>query len=376
MFSLHIDSGRSWGGGQNQVMFTVTGLRALGHRAMLAADPEGELYRRMSEGLDLIPLAPASDVDLAAAWRLSRLLKKIRPEVLHAHDSHAVSVAATALSIAAPEPRPPLLASRRAEFRVDRNSFSRWKYSQVDTFIANSGATRDRLVADGVPRAKIAVITEGVDVDRIAHMRPVDVHADFYLPHGAPVVGNVAALVPHKGQHHLVDAAALVVREVPDARFVIAGDGEQRASLEKHIKDKHLERHVFLAGFRADALEITKGLDLFVLSSVTEGRCTALMEAMAAGKAVVATNAGSIPEAMVDGQTGYLVAPRDHRAMADRIVVLLKNERLRAQMGAAAQARARERFTVERMVEETLAVYEQLAGTHRAAGIASHAARG
>ena len=358
MFSLHIDSGRSWGGGQNQVMFTVTGLRALGHRAMLAADPEGELYRRMSEGLDLIPLAPASDVDLAAAWRLSRLLKKIRPEVLHAHDSHAVSVAATALSIAAPEPRPPLLASRRAEFRVDRNSFSRWKYSQVDTFIANSGAIRDRLVADGVPRAKIAVITEGVDVDRIAHMRPVDVHADFYLPHGAPVVGNVAALVPHKGQHHLVDAAALVVREVPDVRFVIAGDGEQRASLEKHIKDKHLEHHVFLAGFRADALEITKGLDLFVLSSVTEGRCTALMEAM------------------VDGQTGYLVAPRDHRAMADRIVVLLKNERLRAQMGAAAQARARERFTVERMVEETLAVYEQLAGTHRAAGIASHAARG
>lgn len=213
-------------------------------------------------------------------------------------------------------------------------------------------------MADGVPRAKIAVITEGVDVDRIAHMRPVDVHADFYLPHGAPVVGNVAALVPHKGQHHLVDAAALVVREVPDVRFVIAGDGEQRASLEKHIKDKHLEHHVFLAGFRADALEITKGLDLFVLSSVTEGRCTALMEAM------------------VDGQTGYLVAPRDHRAMADRIVVLLKNERLRAQMGAAAQARARERFTVERMVEETLAVYEQLAGTHRAAGIASHAARG
>src|SRR4030095_13443421 len=145
----------------------------------------------------------------------------------------------------------------------------------------------------------------------------------------APIIGNVAALVPHKGQQHLIDAAALVVREVPDARFVIVGDGELRPALEQQIHHKHLERHVFLAGFRVDALELTKGFDLFAMSSVSEGMCTALVDAMAASKAAVATTAGGIPEVMVDGETGFLVPPRDHRGMATRLVQLLQDEPLR-----------------------------------------------
>src|SRR5918994_2826602 len=106
------------------------GLRALGQRAALVAHPEGELRRRMSEGMDVVPLAPRNEIDLAAAWRLSRVLKQLRPDIVHAHDPHAVAMASTALSIASPSPRPPLVASRRIEFRVAHNSFSRWKYSQ------------------------------------------------------------------------------------------------------------------------------------------------------------------------------------------------------------------------------------------------------
>src|SRR5687767_15486040 len=123
MFSLHIDTAKGWRGGQSQVRYTVLGLRAIGHRALLVAHPEGELLKRMSEGLDLIPLAPRNEIDLAAAWRLSRVLKKMPPAVIHAHDPHAVSMAATALSIAAPDPRPRLVASRRIEFRIAQNSF-------------------------------------------------------------------------------------------------------------------------------------------------------------------------------------------------------------------------------------------------------------
>ncbi len=341
-------------------MYTVIGLRAAGHRAVLIAHPEGDLLRRMSEGPDLIPLAPKHEVDLAAAWRLSRVIKRLAPDVVHAHDPHAVAMASTALSIASPSPRPALVASRRVEFRIALNSFSRWKYGQVDCFIANSGAIRDRLVADGIPRARTAVVNEGVDVERIARMTAANVHAELFLPTHAPVVGNVAALVPHKGHRHLIDAAALAVRDVPDVRFVIVGSGELREALEQQIKHAHLERHVFLAGFRVDALEMTKGFDLFAMSSVSEGMCTALVDAMAASKAAVATTAGGIPEVMVDGETGFLVPPRDHHAMADRIVTLLRDEALRTRMGAAALVRARERFTVEHMVEGTASVYERL----------------
>ena len=106
MFSLHIDTARTWRGGQGQVMHTVMGLRARKERAALVAHPEGELYRRMSEGTDLIPLAPRNEIDLGAAWRLSRVLKQLRPDIIHAHDPHGVAMAATALSIASPSPEP------------------------------------------------------------------------------------------------------------------------------------------------------------------------------------------------------------------------------------------------------------------------------
>jgi glycosyltransferase involved in cell wall biosynthesis len=376
MFSLHVDTARTWRGGQSQVMYTVLGLRALEQRAALVAHPEGELFKRMSEGLDLIPLAPKHEIDLAAAWRLSRVIKQLRPDVIQAHDPHGVAMAATALSISSPTPRPPLIASRRVEFRIAHNSFSRWKYSQVDCFIANSAAIRDRLLADGIPKAKTTIVNEGVDVERIVRMPAANVHAELYLPTHAPIVGNVAALVPHKGQHHLIDAAAIVVKQVPDVRFVIVGDGELREKLEKQIKDKHLERHVFLAGFRTDALEMTKGFDIFAMSSVSEGMCTALVDAMAASKPAVATTAGGIPEVMADGETGFLVPIRDHEAMAAKLVTLLKDPALQHRMGEAALARARAKFTVERMVEGTAAVYERLVGTRRGAGTASPAARG
>jgi glycosyltransferase involved in cell wall biosynthesis len=199
---------------------------------------------------------------------------------------------------------------------------------------------------------------------------PVDVHAAFFLPHGAPVVGNVAALVPHKGQRHLVEAAHLVVQEVPDARFVILGEGELRDHLERQVKDYHLEKHVKLPGFRIDVLGCMKEFDLFVMSSVTEGLGTSLLDAMAASRAIVATNAGGIPEIVTDETTGVLVPPRDHHAMARQIVRLLKDAELRRRFGEAGFARVRERFTVERMVEQTAGVYARVAGRARAADTA------
>ena len=127
------------------------------------------------------------------------------------------------------------------------------------------------------------------------------------------------------------------------------------------MRDRHLERHVFLAGFRADAVELIKAFDLFAMSPISGGLCTALIEAMAASKAAVATSVGAIPEIVIDGETGFLTPARDHAAMAAKLILLLKDQALRDKMGAAALARARERFAVERMVEETAEVYGRLA---------------
>ena len=369
MFSLHIDTARTWRGGQNQVLLTVNGLRAIGHRAALVAHPSGELRRRMAQGLELIPLAPRTEMDLSAAWRLSRVLTRLQPDVIHAHDPHGVAMAALALSFSASSRTsdgPALVAARRVDFHLKANAFSRWKHLQVDCFIAASNAIRRMLLTDGIDPERTVTVHEGVDLEAIAAAPPVNVHELFWLPHGAPVVGNVAALVPHKGQRHLIDAAQLVVREVPDARFLVLGEGELRPLLERQVRDHHLEKHVLLPGFRADVLGCLKGFDLFAMSSVTEGLGTSLLDAMACAKPIVATRAGGIPEVVEDGSNGLLVEPRDQRAMAAAIVRLLKDQSLRRDMGEAGLSRVREYFTVDQMVAKTADVYSHVVGRPRA----------
>ena len=371
MFSLHIDTARTWRGGQNQVLLTVNGLRSIGERAALVAHPDGELRRRAAEGLDLIPIAPRTEMDLTAAWRLSRVVRKLNPDIIHAHDAHGVAMAALALSMGAASFQrtgsraPALVAARRVDFHLRGNSLSRWKQRQVDCFIAASEAIRQMLINDGVPAGRTTTVHEGIDVEHVLAAPAVNVHEAFWLPHHAPVVGNVAALVPHKGQRYLIDAAHLVVREIPDARFIILGEGELREALERQVREHHLEKHVLLPGFRTDVLGCIKSFDVFAMSSVTEGLGTSLLDAMACSRPIVATRTGGIPEVVEEAVTGHLVPPRDAPGLARAIIEQLRNERLRKQMGEAGFARVNERFTVDRMVAETSAAYAEVRRTER-----------
>jgi glycosyltransferase involved in cell wall biosynthesis len=371
VFSLQIDTARSWRGGQNQVLLTARGLRARGHRVVGVVHPDGELRKRLPADMEVVPLAPRNEGDLPAAWRLSRVIRDLRPDVIHAHDPHGVAVAATALSIASPSPRPALVAARRVDFHLKANSFSRWKYRQVDRFVCASNAIRAMLLEDGVAAERAVTVHEGVDIDRVMAVEPLNVREEYWFPPHSLIVGNIAALVPHKGQKFLVEAAAIVVRELPETRFLILGEGELRASLEQQIKHLHLSQHVVLAGFRADVLAVLKGLDVFVMSSVTEGLGTSLLDAMAAARPIVATRTGGIPEVVVDGETGLLAPPRDGRALAGAILQMLNDAPGRQRVAQAGFARVRERFSVDRMVAQTLDVYASLAGTSRGAGTAN-----
>jgi glycosyltransferase involved in cell wall biosynthesis len=256
-------------------------------------------------------------------------------------------------------PKPLVVASRRVDFHLNHHAFSRWKYGNVDVFIAASRTIAANLEQDGIAADRIEVVHDGVNIGYIDKQPSADAHATFWLPHGAPLIGNVAALAPHKGQRHLVDAMALVVRDMPDARLLILGDGELRETLQQQIAELGLERHVTLAGFRHDALGLMRSLDLFVMSSVTEGLGSSILEAMACERAVVGTQAGGIPEVISHEVTGILVAPRDAAAMAGAIVQLLRDRARRTQMGAAGRARVVSEFSVEALVERTAKVYEQ-----------------
>ncbi len=358
--TIHIDTARTWRGGQNQALLTVKGLRALGHPTMLVAHPDGELRRRAPQDADLLPLAPRFEVDFHAAWKLARVIRACNPQILHAHDPHGVALAALALGFRMPWPPPLLVASRRVDFRLASNRLSRAKYRQVDRFICASSAIGAILERDGIPASRIVTVHEGVDLQHVADAPPVSLHETFWLPHGAPVVLNVAALVPHKGQRYLVDAFASVVRAVPDARLVILGQGELHESLVKQIHNLGLDRHVLLPGFRTDVLSLMKTADIFVMSSTMEGLGTSLLDAMGCARPIVATDTGGIPEVVVDDETGLLVPPRHADALADALITLLKDEERARRYATAGYERVHRRFSVDHMVRETIGVYEEL----------------
>ena len=352
---LHLDSARSWRGGQNQVLLSAQGMTALGHQVIVACQRGSALEERArAAGLEVEPLGFGGDLSPAAVLGVRRLLRKLRPDLLHAQDPHAVSASLLALRLA---PGPRLLASRRVDFHL-KGTLSRWKYRSCRRVIAASRAIARVLEVDGVPPEGMRVVYDGVPL-RQAQPGGREALAALGVPPAAPVVGNVAALTDHKDHRTLLEAMAIARRSLPQVRLVIVGDGELRPALEARKRELGLEETVVFAGFRDDLDRLVPAFTVFCLSSHMEGLGSSLLDAMAFGRPVVATAAGGIPEAVVDGVTGCLVPPRDPQALAEALIAVLADEPRRAEMGRAGRRRFEEHFTAERMVRETLAVYRE-----------------
>ena len=141
------------------------------------------------------------------------------------------------------------------------------------------------------------------------------------------------------------------------------GQGVLEATLRRQIKSLNLEKQVLLTGFRSDVLSLQKGFDVFVMSSLSEGLGTSVIDAMACGRPVVATNVGGLPELVDPGKTGQLVSPHDPQSLAEAILRILQDKTLQVRYGHTASRRARQLFSAERMVDETVEVYHRMAGT-------------
>jgi len=246
------------------------------------------------------------------------------------------------------------------------------EWSLVDAFNAHTGPPIDAAqlapqVTWGTSPGMVAPITARVpnpgDFETEADRRAAAQALSYMdLAGGTPLEGlpidRVFLGSCTNGRIEDLRAAARVVREVPDARFLIVGDGELRDALDKQIRELGLDRHVRLLGFRPDVLGLMKAFDLFAMSSVTEGLGSAVLEAMACSRAVVGTLAGGLPEAVDDGVTGLLVPPHDEAALASAIIALLRDPARREHFGRAGRARVERDFSVERLVAGTLRVYQ------------------
>ncbi|MSR46063.1 MAG: glycosyltransferase family 1 protein [Planctomycetes bacterium] len=358
---FHLNTERTWRGGEGQTLALASGLARRGHRSVVVAQRGGELARRAAAaGLPTQEVAMRGEWDVVAVRHLAQLLGRERPHIVHMHTSHAHMLGVIASKWTGIGKR---VVSRRVDFSIHRHalSLSGLKYRfGVDRYIAISEAVRRQLVKDGVDAARIALVASGVDPARCVGGDAARARADLGVPAGVPLIGTIAHFGWHKSLETLIAAAAAIVAELPDARIAVIGDGELRPKLEAERAKSAVADRVLMPGFRANVGDFLAAFDLFVMPSVMEGLCTSILDAFAVGVPVVASRAGGIPELVVDDVTGCLVNPEDPAALAAAVVAAWRDPSRRERWTTAARARLHQRFTHDSMVEGTLAVYREL----------------
>jgi L-malate glycosyltransferase len=353
---LHVDTERGWRGGERQALWLAERLVRDGHRSIMAVRPGEPLAQRAAKsGLPVLPCEPVVEFDPFAALALRRAVLRERVDIVHAHTGHAVALAA--LSTLGTPAR--MVLTRRVSFRLKQNPASRWKYARADAIISVCQAAADTLVESGIDRSRIEVVHSGIDLTRNVTPASRETLAGLGIPEGAPLVVMVAALVGHKDPVTFVRAVSAARRAVPDLHALMVGDGELRPQVEAAIAELSLGSVVHLAGYRTDADSLMASADVVALSSNDDGIGGVVIDAMSFGKAVAATAAGGIPEAIVHGATGLLVPVGDYDALGAAIARLINDPVLARRLGEGGVRRA-PLFSIEHTVTRTEAVYERL----------------
>jgi glycosyltransferase involved in cell wall biosynthesis len=353
---LHVDPEKSWGGGEAQVLGLLSYLSEKGHTNHLLTHPHGKLYERCEKiNVRALPLVVRNDIDVTSIPAVRRLIRRERYDVVHFHTKRA-----HALSLWLPRgpTRPKYVVTRRMDYPEGRNWYQQCLYNRrVDAVIAISQTIADGLIAAGVERKNIRVIHSGIDPSRFdfaagSHRERPDV----------PVIGTAAVLEERKGHRHLLAAARLLKDQGHRFKLALAGDGSLRSRLETMIQSLDLSEEATLVGFVSDMPKFLAELDIFVLPSLNEGLGVAALEAMAAGKPVVASRVGGLAEVVVDSQSGFLVPPAEPESLAGAIAKLLTDEGLRREFGRGGAARVRRCFALERMAMKNEDCYYELVG--------------
>jgi len=303
--------------------------------------------------------------DCRALWQVWRLIRRIRPDIVHTHSSKAGFIGRMAAKLAG---SPHILytphghifqgyfsAPVTRSFVVLERLAARW----TDRIITLTDVEADQHLALGIGRPRqFVTIPSGIDLDAVVAAAPARL-----VPDG-PAIGTVARLVPIKGHAHLLDAAPAILRQCPAARFVFVGDGETRPVLEAQARRLGVGDRVLFAGFRDDVPSLLAGMDVVVLPSLNEGMGRVLVMAMALGKPIVATRVGGVPELLADGAAGRLVPPGDAAALADAVCGLLRDPDRATALGEAGRRRAG-RYGAPAMVESLAQVYRDVMANDR-----------
>lgn len=369
---LHVEAGKHFYGGALQVVHIIEGLRRRGIDNVLACPIGSEIAHAAAPFAEIVEMPMKGDADIGMAFRLSRLMRRLDPDVVHLHSRRGADLWG---GVAASMAGVPCVLSRRVD-NPEPPTLVALKYPLFDQIITISDGIRDILMNEGVPDHKVSTVRSAIDasdwtttVDRSAFL------AEFGLPEDALTIGMVAQLIRRKGHRHLLDALPSVLGELPNVHVLMFGQGPMEAELRASIGARGLEHRVRLVGFRRDLARWIGGLDVLAHPADMEGLGIALLQAAAAGVPVVASRVGGLPEAVKDGVTGLLTRPGDPVHVGWALRTLLGDEVMRDRMGRAGRKRMELEFSIDAMVDGNLAVYQDCIlnwEIKRAGGLTAH----
>jgi glycosyltransferase involved in cell wall biosynthesis len=253
----------------------------------------------------------------------------------------------------------PLVVARRVDFPLRGNAGTRWKYGRAARIVSVSNAVANVLVAGGVARSRIDVVPDGVDLRRTVEPATAATLAACGVAPNHPLVVQVAQLVGHKDPLNFVRAMAYANRGSTKLQALLVGDGPLRPEVTDEIRRLSLVDVIHLTGFRDDADSLLAAASVACLSSREEGMGSVLLDAMAFGRPIAATIAGGIPEVVVDGESGLLAERENPEALGAAIARLTNDRALSDRLAEGGRRRVRE-FSVERMTDRTIAIYERV----------------
>jgi len=365
---LHVAANRWWTGSAEPIVHLATGLRDRGHRVLLAVI-RGDRFETKARLAGLEPL-PGFDLrprghPLRVARDIARLRSLVRREgvdVIHAHHSHDHWLSVLARARRAPGVPVPVVRTFHNLRSVRAGAAAALLHRRTAAAFAVSRAIEARCGDVGIPRARLFWTPGSVDVARFRpDVDPTPIRDEFKLG-DAPVVVSVARFAAHRGHELLLAGFRALLVEFPEARLLLVGKGERRARLEQLVAELELASRVVFTGYRdTDLPAVLTAADCFALMAAgSDESCRAALEAMAAGRPVVARRVGALPETVVHETTGLLVDGETPEAVTRALVAVLRDrERARA-MGAAGRRRAETEFAPVRTVDTVEAVYRSL----------------
>jgi glycosyltransferase involved in cell wall biosynthesis len=374
MHILFVESSRSWGGQEYRTCLEINWLNQRGHQAWLMCDGKSEVFPKATElGTRVRTMPLRRRFDPLSSWRLWRFCRRNEIDLIKTYSSkdHWLSLPLYFSGI-------PVVRARCITDPVG-NKWRAFIYKHgCARIVADAQVIKKQLVEqNGIPADKIAVIGSGVDLAKFAPERDrMKLRQELGFSAETPLIVNIGMIRYDKGQTKLIKAARIVLQQRPDARLILVGqatgDRWREAQLHQRIHEAGFENKIIMLGYRWDTPDILAAADIVVIASLgTEASSIVLREAFAAGRPVVATKIGDVPEIVKDCENGLTVEPDNWEALAGAILEFLSNKQLAAHCAANALRYARDHFSFDWMMEAKLEVDLALSkkpGTSQIAG--------